>query len=92
LGGKKAEVDVIKALEEVGITRLVDGHRQNILIAFNKFQDNWYTPEMLNQVLGVSKQYAYKICEGLTLTRIVEKRKLGNKSYYRYRKEERLGQ
>jgi len=91
LGRRQTDIDKIKQLSEIGKTSLLDGHRQNILSAFNNNQDKWYTPEMFNQVLGVSKNYAYKICEGFKQTRIVEKRQVGKRCYFRYRTEETFG-
>ncbi len=91
MGRKETNVDKVKELSEIGKKTLIHGHRQNILGAFNNNQDSWYTPEMFQQVLGVSKVYAYKICEALTMTRIVEKRQTGKQCFYRYRKEERFG-
>ena len=84
-------LEAAKRLEDLGKTTLMDGHKENILMAFNKYPDNWYDVKILSEVLGVSKEYAYKVCEAFTLTRLVEKRKAGNSTFYRYRKEERLG-
>lgn len=84
------DIDKINKVLEMGKTTLPDKYREQITSIINQSPNNWYSPTMFNP-LGVSKQYAYRILEALYTTRIVEKRKLGHKVYYRYRKEERLG-
>jgi len=83
--------DKIDYFNSIGKTKLPDKYREQIVTIFNTYPDNWYTPEMFHQGLQMSKAYASNICEVLTLARILEKRKVGNRKFFRMRKEERFG-
>jgi len=84
-------MEKIKQLGEIGTTKLPDNGREMILTAFNTYPTRWFTANMLAVPLELSLNYTYKICESLSMNRIVEKRGVGKKTYYRYRKEELVG-
>ena len=86
--------DRIDKVLNFGISTLPDKYRQQITSIFNnpEAKDKWFTPEMFEQALGVSRAYSRKVCEVLTLTRVVEKRQAGKQCFYRVRIEERFGQ
>ncbi len=87
---KKAS-DKIDYFKEIGKTTLPDKYRGQVVTIFNNFPDNWYSIEDFHSGLGMSIQYSRHMLEALTMARITEKTRVGNKNYYRYRKDERRG-
>ncbi len=87
---KKAS-DKIDYFNKIGKTTLPDKYRGQVVTIFNNYPDNWYSIEDFHSGLGMSKQYSRHMLEALTMARIVEKTRVGNRNYYRYKKEERLG-
>ncbi len=83
--------DKIDYFTELGKTKLSDKYREQILSIFNTYPDNWYTSLNFEEGLSMSKVYAGRICEALTIARVVERRKVGKRNFYRYRKEDRFG-
>lgn len=84
---RKTDKDKIDFFEQQGFTKLPDKHRQQILTIFQRYQDKWYTPEVFAEGLDMSQSYAYKICEALTMARIVERQKYGKQNYYRMKND-----
>jgi len=79
----KTDKEKIDFFENQGFSVLPDKHRQQILTIFQRYTDKWYTPEVFAEGLDMSRAYAYKICEALTLARIVERQRYGHMNYYR---------
>ena len=51
---------------------------------FNEFKDNWYTVKHFGEGLDMSNSFAYKICRSMANQRILDARKSGNITYYRF--------
>ncbi len=87
---KKAS-DKIDYFNDIGKSILPDKYRGQVVTIFNSFPDNWYTIDDFHIGLGMSKQYARHLLEALSMARITERARVGNRNYYRYRMDARLG-
>ena len=87
----KSDKAKIEFFEELGKTKLPEKFKEQVITIFNRYDDKWFTAEMFGEGLDMSKAYAFRICEALTITRVVERSKVGQRCFYRYRKEDRLG-
>ena len=87
----KNDIAKIKFFKEIGKTVLPAKYKEQIITIFNQYNNKWFTAEMFGEGLEMSDAYAFKICEALSITRVVERSKVGQRCFYRYRKEVRLG-
>ena len=73
--------------DRVGVDILPEGYRNQVLMIFQRYPTKWFTPEILSEGLKFHRTYALKICDALNYVRIIEKRKHGNRAYFRLREE-----
>ena len=83
----RTDEDKLKYFGELGETTLPQKFRQQILTVFQKYPDKWFTPEMFEEGLDMSSAYARKICEALVLARMVIRKGIEKKNYFKFRED-----